>query len=98
MVIKEIWEKISRIWKKISRINSYELISANHILTTQWVISLLQYIFFKRWVLTQNNISSIAIKDFVCQEITVKLQLYRLNKYWELCSLLEKIIAVLKFV
>ena len=48
-------------------------------------------------MLTQNNISSIAIKDFVCQEITVKLQLYRLNKYCELCTLLEKIIAVLKF-
>ena len=49
-------------------------------------------------MLTQNNICSIAIKDFVCQEITVKLQLYRLNKYYELCTLLEKIIAVLKFV
>ena len=96
-VIKEIWEKIAKILK-ISRINTYELILANHILTTQWVISLLQYLFFKRWVLTQNNICSIAIKDFVCQEITVKLQLYRLNKYCELCTLLEKIIAVLRFV
>ena len=71
---------------------------ANLILPRQWVISLLQYIIFKKFVLTQNNTSSIAIKDFVYQEITFKLQLYRLNKYFELCTLLEKIVAVLKFV
>ena len=91
---------IKNIWIIISEMLQLKLTYENLVLTTKsieidWLISLVEYLIFKRWVLNQNGQKVLYLKKFLKMELKSRYVIYNMNSYTDICNCISKLVNIL---
>ena len=91
---------IGNIWNIIAKMLKIKLTNEMLAMSTKnvekdWLISLVQYLIFKRWVLNQNGQKILHFKKYLQTELKSRYVVYNINSYRGICNLISKLVNII---